>query len=261
MRPALLSFLLILLFVPGCSSEQAFYLRSNGEATTDGSILFREFKTERFSGYWLLGRYDADLPGLFPVELQIHAREEIVFRPGQIHMAKGDVSVPALRPKDVWRSYRVRNYPLDFRLVLERPAFTLASLPDGIYERYREDTVSQEQRRQRYRSIAAGLDAAFTTTTVPRYETRIITLFFPLPVPDPYSPYRIIDRTGQLPSVTFYFERTYGLRPARDYKNDERVRKFLTERKRMLDRDLRDLLDEHEQLHEHEDLREKEPTG
>lgn len=251
-------FLLLLLLAVRCSAEQAFFLRS--ESMTDGRVLVHSFKTDSMSGAYLIGRFDRDLPGLFPVELRIQAHRDIVIRPEAIRLQKSGVAVPALRPKEIWASYRMNSlddYPFVFRMILERPAFAIAPSPAWIHEQSMLDTASPQQRRIRYESMATRVDHAFTATPIKRFETRVITLLFPLPVPDHKTPYNIVDESKQLPSITFYFER-HDTEPLYDAAKAQAVDTFLKERRRLYERDLRDLFDEHEQLHDHETLRSKE---
>lgn len=257
MRTLMLSLFLLLLAV-GCSAKQAFFLRS--ESMTDGRVLVHSFKTESMSGAYLIGRFDRELPGLFPVELRIQAHRDIVIRPEAIRLQKGGVAMFALRPKDIWASYRMDSlddYPFVFRMILDRPAFAIAPSPAWIHEQSMLDTASPQQRHIRYESMAKRVDNAFTATPIKRFETRVITLLFPLPVPDSKTPYNIVDESGQLPSVTFYYERL-DTEPLYDAAIEEAVDAFLRERRRLYERDLRDLFDEHEQLHDHETLRSKE---
>lgn len=256
MRIVILS--VVLLLGLRCSAEQAFYLRS--EAMTDGSVLVHSFKNDSMSGAYLIGRFDRQLPGLFPVELRIQAHRDIVIRPEAIRLQKSGVAVAALRPKEIWAAYRMQSlddYPFVFRMILERPAFAIAPSPAWIHEQSMLDTASPQQRRIRYESMATRVDHAFTATPIKRFETRVITLLFPLPVPDPKTPYSIVDESKQLPSVTFYYER-HDTEPLYDAVKAEAVDAFLKERRRLYERDLRDLFDEHEQLHDHETLRSKE---
>jgi hypothetical protein len=256
MRAVLLN-VIFLTFIISCSAEKPFYLRS--DSITDGHILIHNFKTEAVSGYYLIGRYDRELPGLFPVELQIQAHKDVIINPEAIILKKGNAALPALRPGEIWKSYRMHSlddYPFVFRMVFERPALTIVPSPAWMQEHALSDTASPEQQRIRYENQAQQVDQEFTATTIRRYERRVITLLFPLPVPDHKTPYSIIDTSQKLPPVTFYFER-HDTEPEYIAAKSEAVDRFLKERRRVYEQDLHDLFDEHEQLHDHAALKEK----